>query len=92
MMHRRDSTQKLLARLNFKFPIWQIFSFGGASSFFLAHCMEAPEPRNPASSPPVSKPASSNPCEHCQKAKGVVDELQACLNQVVSGYDREVKR
>ncbi len=31
-------------------------------------------------------------CERCKKGQSVVEELQACLNQVVSGYDREIKR
>jgi len=31
-------------------------------------------------------------CARCKKAQSVVEELQACLNQVVSGYDREMKR
>ena len=31
-------------------------------------------------------------CAQCKKAESVVEELQACLNQIVGGYDREIKR
>ena len=31
-------------------------------------------------------------CARCKQAHGVVRELQACLDQVVRGYDREIKR
>ena len=31
-------------------------------------------------------------CERCKHAQSVVDDLQVCLNQIVGGYDREIKR
>ena len=31
-------------------------------------------------------------CTRCHTAQAVVKELQSCLNQVVTSYDREIKR
>jgi hypothetical protein len=31
-------------------------------------------------------------CARCRQAQNVAQDLQACLNQIVSGYDREIKR
>jgi len=35
---------------------------------------------------------SGEVCAQCKKAESAVEELQACLNQIVGGYDREIKR
>lgn len=31
-------------------------------------------------------------CARCKQAEGAVAELQDCLDQIVRGYDREIKR
>jgi hypothetical protein len=31
-------------------------------------------------------------CARCKQAQGAVAELQDCLDQIVRGYDREIKR
>ena len=35
---------------------------------------------------------TADACVRCKQANGVVKELQECLDQVVRGYDREIKR
>jgi hypothetical protein len=40
----------------------------------------------------LGMPAEEAACMRCKYAQSVVDELQVCLNHIVMGYDREIKR